>query len=161
MGLPRGYVLKPSGEVALDADEEVQEIIRLVFALFERRRSVSGVLRYLVNHDIRLPDRVCGVPHKGDVHWIRPSGRTLRDVLCNPLYAGAYVYGRRTYDGRLYQSGQPHSGKRLLRDPQSWRMPHRSARPAHIDWSALERNQEQIVANRTRRTGLPRCCSAG
>ena len=52
LGLPRGYVLKPSGEVALDPDEEVQEVIRLVFALFERRRSVSGVLRYLVDHDI-------------------------------------------------------------------------------------------------------------
>ena len=39
LGLPRGYVLKPSGEVALDPDEEVQEIIRLVFTLFERMRS--------------------------------------------------------------------------------------------------------------------------
>ena len=75
LGLPRGYVLKPSGEVALDPDEEVQEVIRLVFALFERRRSVSGVLRYLVDHDIRLPDRIRTGPNKGDVHWTRPSGR--------------------------------------------------------------------------------------
>src|SRR3712207_4706229 len=51
LGLPRGYVLKPSGEVALDPDEQVQEIIRLVFVLFEHRRSVCGVLRYLVDHD--------------------------------------------------------------------------------------------------------------
>ena len=99
LGLPRGYVLKPSGEVALDPDEEVQEIIRLVFTLFERRRSVSGILRYLVDHDIRLPDRIRRGPHKGDVHWTRPNGQTLRDMLRNPLYAGAYVYGRRTYDG--------------------------------------------------------------
>ncbi len=49
LGLPRGYVLKPSGEVALDPDEGVQRAIRLVFAVFERRRSVSGVLRYLVD----------------------------------------------------------------------------------------------------------------
>src|SRR5690242_12037138 len=47
LGLPRGFVLKPSGEVALDPDEEVQEVIRLVFAIFERRRSISGMLRYL------------------------------------------------------------------------------------------------------------------
>ncbi|WP_162866332.1 recombinase family protein [Microvirga tunisiensis] len=89
LGLPRGYVRKPSGEVALDPDEEVQEIIRLVFTLFERRRSVSGILRYLVDHDIRLPDRIRRGPHKGDVHWTRPNGQTLRDMLRNPLYAGA------------------------------------------------------------------------
>jgi DNA invertase Pin-like site-specific DNA recombinase len=156
LGLPRGYVLKPSGEVALDPDEEVQAILRLVFALFERRRSVSGVLRYLVDHDIRLPDRIRVGPHKGEVHWTRPSGQTLRDMLRNPLYAGAYVYGRRTYDGRLRRPGQPHSGKRILRDPQNWRVLHQGARPAYIDWDTFERNQEQMAANRTRYTGLPR-----
>jgi DNA invertase Pin-like site-specific DNA recombinase len=156
LGLPRGYVLKPSGEVTLDPDEEVQEIIRLVFALFERRRSVSGVLRYLVDHDIGLPDRIRRGPYKGDVHWTRPNGQTLRDMLRNPLYAGAYVYGRRTYDGRLRRPGQPHSGKRFLRDPKAWKVLHRGARPAYIDWDTFERNQEQMTANRARHTGLPR-----
>src|SRR5215216_2120711 len=33
--LPRGYVRRPSGEVALDPDAQVQAVIRLVFALFE------------------------------------------------------------------------------------------------------------------------------
>ena len=156
LGLPRGYVLKPSGEVALDPDEEVQEIIRLVFTLFERRRSVSGVLRYLVDHDIRLPDRIRRGPNKGDVHWTRPNGQTLRDMLRNPLYAGAYVYGRRTYERRLRRPGQPHSGKRFLRDPKAWKVLHRGARPAYIDWDTFERNQEQMAANRARHTGLPR-----
>jgi DNA invertase Pin-like site-specific DNA recombinase len=156
LGLPRGYVLKPSGEVALDPDEEVQEVIRLVFALFERRRSVSGVLRYLVDHDIRLPDRVRAGPDKGEVQWTRPSRPTLHDLLRNPIYTGAYVYGRRHYDGRLRRPGQPHSGRRFLRDPQSWMVLHRGALPAYIDWGTFEQNQAQMAANRTRYTGLPR-----
>src|SRR4051794_7375793 len=120
LGLPRGYVLKPSGEVALDPDEGVQQVIRLVFAIFERRRSVSGVLRYLVDHDIQLPDRIRAGPIKGDVRWNRPSRATLSDLLRHPAYAGAYVYGRRHYDGRLRVPGQPHSGRRFRRDPQTW-----------------------------------------
>ncbi|SES14573.1 Resolvase, N terminal domain [Sphingobium sp. YR768] len=44
MGLPRGYVLKPSGDVALDPDEGVQQAIRQVFAVFERRRSIMVYL---------------------------------------------------------------------------------------------------------------------
>lgn len=89
LGLPRGYVLKPSGEVALDPDEGVQRAIRLVFAVFERRRSVSGVLRYLVDHDLQLPDRVRSGPNKGDVCWNRPNRATLSDMLRHPAYAGA------------------------------------------------------------------------
>ncbi len=93
LGLPRGYVLKPSGEVALDPDEEVQRVIRLVFALFERRRSISGVLRYLVDYDIALPDRIRSGPEKGDVCWNRPNTATLGDMLRHPGYAGPMSSG--------------------------------------------------------------------
>src|SRR5690349_11362292 len=156
LGLPRGFVLKPSGEVALDPDEEVQEVIRLVFALFERRRSISGVLRYLVDHAIRLPDRARSGATKGDVHWTRPNRATLCDMLRHPAYAGAYVYGRRKHDSRLRLPGKPHSGRRFLRDPKAWMVLHQNAHPAYIDWTTYERNQAQMAANRTRYTGVPR-----
>src|SRR3954447_25351282 len=89
LGLPRGYVLKPSGEIALDPDEGVRQVIGLVFAVFERRRSVSRLLRYLVDHDIQLPDRVRAGPDKGEVRWNRPNRATLSDMLRHPAYAGA------------------------------------------------------------------------
>ena len=156
LGLPRGYVLKPSGEIALDPDEGVRQVIGLVFAVFERRRSVSGLLRYLVDHDIQLPDRVRAGPDKGEVRWNRPNRATLSDMLRHPAYAGAYVYGRRHHDGRLRLPGKPHSGRRFLRDPQRWTVLHRGALPAYIDWGTFEQNQEQMAANRTRYSGTPR-----
>ena len=155
-GLPRGYVLKPSGEVALDPDEGVQRAIRLVFAVFERRRSVSGVLRYLVDHDLQLPDRVRSGPNKGDVCWNRPNRATLSDMLRHPAYAGAYVFGRREYDGRRRLPGKPHSGRRFVRDPQKWLVLQQDAFPAYIDWNSYERNQQQMAINRSRHTGIPR-----
>jgi excisionase family DNA binding protein len=156
LGLPRGYVLKPSGEVALDPDEGVRQAIELVFAVFERRGSVSGVLRYLVDHDIQLPDRVRAGPNKGEVCWNRPNRATLADMLRHPAYAGAYVYGRRRHDARLRLPGKPHSGRRFQRDPQAWAVLHRGALPAYIAWDAYERNQEQMAANRTCYSGTPR-----
>ena len=131
-GLPRGFVLKPSGEVALDPADGVRQVIALVFAVFERRRSVSGVLRRLVDDDIQLPDRVRAGPRRGDVCWNRPSRATLADMLRHPAYAGAYVYGRRRHDTRLRRPGQPHSGRRILRDPQSWAVLQQGALPAYI-----------------------------
>src|SRR4051812_2017462 len=156
LGLPRGYVLKPSGEVALDPDEGVRQVIELVFAVFERRGSVSGVLRYLVDHDIRLPDRVRAGLRKGEVCWNRPNRATLADMLRHPAYAGAYVYGRRRHDARLRLPGKPHSGRRFQRDPQAWAVLHRGVLPAYIAWDAYERNQEQMAQNRTRYSGTPR-----
>ncbi|GLS33874.1 Site-specific DNA recombinase [Mesorhizobium albiziae] len=156
LGLPRGYVLKPSGDVALDPDEGVQRAIRLVFAVFERRRSISGVLRYLVDHDIQLPDRIRSGPNKGDVRWNRPNRATLSDMLRHPAYAGAYVFGRREYDARRRLAGKPHSGRYYLRDPQKWMVLHQDALPAYISWSSFERNQQQMAMNRTRHTGVPR-----
>ena len=34
--LPAGFVRRPSGEAALDPDEQAQAVIRLIFGLFER-----------------------------------------------------------------------------------------------------------------------------
>src|SRR5215211_4205221 len=118
MGLPRGFVMKPSGEVALDPDEEVQSTIRLVFAVFDRRRSVNGLPHYLVDHDIQLPDRIRTGARKGEVRWNRPNRDTLDDILRHPTYAGAYVYGQRNQEqmaaNRTRHGGVPRGGPALL-----------------------------------------------
>lgn len=156
MGLPRGYVLRPCGEVALDPDEQVRATVRLVFDVFERRRSAYGVLRYLVDHDIRLPDRVRSGPHKGEVCWTRPNHATVGDMLRHPAYAGAYVYGRRRMERRCQLLGKPHSGRRFIRAPEQWAVLHRDCWPAYIDWDSYTRNQAQMAANRAKRSGVPR-----
>ena len=43
--------------MVLDPDERVRDTIRLVFDVFARRGSIHGVLRYLIDHGIALPDR--------------------------------------------------------------------------------------------------------
>ena len=156
MGLPRGYVQRPSGEVALDPDEGVRAVIRLVFDVFERRRSIRGVLTYLVDHDIGLPDRVRSGPCKGEVRWNRPNHATVADMLHHPAYAGAYVYGRRRMERRAVLPGKPHSGRRFIRGPEGWAVLRRDTWPAYISWETYTRNQEQMAANRAEHDGVPR-----
>jgi DNA invertase Pin-like site-specific DNA recombinase len=153
--LPRGYVRRPSGEVALDPDEQVQATVRLVFSVFERRSSLNGVLRYLVAHDVPLPYRIRSGPAKGELEWHRPNRYTLAEMLGNPAYAGAYAYGRRSLERTHQQPGRPATGRRpavlgqggvLLKD--RW--------PAYISWQAYERNVAQIMANRSQHAGVAR-----
>lgn len=95
---PIGYIRRPSGEIAFDPDEQVQQVVRLVFRKFEELGTLNGVLRYLVRHDIQLGVRVRVGRNKGDLEWHRPNRMTLQNLLKNPAYAGAYAYGRRQID---------------------------------------------------------------
>jgi DNA invertase Pin-like site-specific DNA recombinase len=94
--LPRGYVRSRGGEIVLDDDEQVRTTVQLVFDTFERYRSVHAVLRYFVAHDLHLPCRANEVTKKGELEWHRPSRTALAGILKNPIYAGAYIYGRHT-----------------------------------------------------------------
>jgi len=157
--LPMGYLRRPSGEVALDPDEQAQSVIRLVFALFERIRTVSGVLRYLVENDIKMPVRLAGGPGKGELQWRRPSRASLGDLFGNPIYAGVYVYGVRPIDRRRHKPGRPSSGRRPPR-PENAEVFLPDRLPAYIGWEQFERNQQQIRANRTSERGPVRAGAA-
>jgi DNA invertase Pin-like site-specific DNA recombinase len=89
--VPMGYLRRPSGEVVKDPDAQAQAVIERLFAQFERERTLHGVLRYLVVHDIRLPYREASGPNKGELTWRRPHRVTLSHLLHHPAYAGAYV----------------------------------------------------------------------
>jgi DNA invertase Pin-like site-specific DNA recombinase len=153
--LPRGYLKGTSGEVVLDPDERVRDTIRLVFDVFARRGSVHGVLRYLIDHGIALPDRDRRGPARGEVVWRRPHRGAILNLLTSPTYAGAYVFGRRQAGGpgvgtRRCRAGQP------SRDPADWRVLLPDRWPAYISWSTYEENQTRLDANRSKHKGVPR-----
>ena len=157
--VPMGYLRRPSGEVVLDPDEQAQATIRLVFDLFERLRTIGKVLRYLVEHDIRLPVRARGGARKDELEWRRPSRPTLQNLFANPTYAGAYVYGVRSIDRRRQKAGRPGTGRRSLRAEEAEVfLPDRM--PAYITWDQYQRNQTQLQSNRAAWGGAPRSGSA-
>jgi hypothetical protein len=149
--LPRGYVRGRTGEIVFDSDDQVQATVRLVFDTFERRRTINGVLSYLVAHNIQLPFRVRSGAAKGELEWHAPNRHTLSEMLRSPLYAGAYAYGRRG-DRRGKAPGQRGTDQPvaettiLLRDRL----------PAYISWETYERNLQQVAANRSAHRGIPR-----
>jgi DNA invertase Pin-like site-specific DNA recombinase len=157
--LPMGYLRRPSGEVAFDPDEQAQGVIRMVFELFQRFRTVSGVLRYLVEHDIKMPARIAGGPAKGELEWRRPSRPTLGNLFSNPIYAGVYVYGVRPIDRRRQKPGRPGTGRRPPR-PEEAEVFLPDRMPAYISWEQFQRNQQQIRSNRPSELGPVRAGSA-
>ncbi len=147
--LPVGYVRRPSGEVALDPDEQVQAVVRVIFHQFEELGTLNAVLRYLVRHQIQLGVRLREGPNRGDLVWRRPNRQTLQNLLHNPLYAGAYAYGRRQIDPRRKQPGRRSTG-RVVQPDDHWFVLIQDQCPAYIRWDEYTRNVARLGANRAR-----------
>lgn len=159
IALPVGYVARPSGEITKDPDEQVQSIIQLIFELFNKLLTVNAVLRYLVEHKIRMPHRETSGLKKGELDWRRPNNSTLASILHHPIYAGAYVYGRQLVDSRKKKPGRRGTGRVRVKQ-EDWAVLIKDKIPTYITWDQYERNQRQIAANSTRSTGAPRQGSA-
>jgi hypothetical protein len=145
---PLGYVRGPSGEMALDPDEQVQAVVRLIFDKFAELGSVRQVVRYLVRNGILLPVRTRHGPDRGRLEWHTPIPATVYNILTHPMYAGAYCYGRSRTDPRRKVPGRRHSGRvRLPRD--QWQVLLRDQLPAYISWDQLQANRERLRQNRS------------
>lgn len=149
IALPVGYWRHPWGEAVVDPDEQVQSVVRLVFAKFAELGSVQGVVRFLVEHGIQLGIRARSGPDKGEIVWKRPARATITGMVNSPIYAGVYVYGRRLTDrtGVRAADGPGGSRRRTARREEhlAW---IEDALPAYISLAQHEANLVRLKANR-------------
>jgi len=155
--LPVGYVRLPNDEVALDPDEQVQATIRLVFDKFDEIGTAMLLLRYLRDHDIRLPFRVKTGLNKGQIEWRPARYSTLSYMLKNPTYAGTYTHGRYQQDPCRAVIGDASSG-RFLAPIEDWKVTIHDKFPAYITWDRYVANRKRLEENRAKfdTPGVPR-----
>ena len=150
---PIGYVKDPDGGFQLDPDEQVQTVVRLIFDQFERQGTASGLLRWLVQHDIQMPVRPHQRKDRGQLQWRRPNRVTLQSMLHHPIYAGYYRFGHRAVDPRKKVPGRPQSG-RTLQAPNDCLVLLPDHVPAYISQDRFWANQERLEQNRARADSL-------
>jgi len=157
--LPAGLIHNRDGSVTFNPDEEVQERLRLVFAKFRELRSAKAVMRYLRHGNLLLPVRPLHGPAPHDVVWRPADSARVIQILKNPAYAGAYVYGRRRPDPLRRQPGSERIGSVAVA-PEEWSICLKDAHPAYLDWDEFMANRRQLADNVARydvgRPGAPR-----
>jgi DNA invertase Pin-like site-specific DNA recombinase len=149
---PSGYEWdETSFRFRMDPDEQVQRIIRLVFERFRLDGSAYAVMRYLAGQGLKLPAR--NIPTR-ELRWMPPRHSFILSILHNPVYAGAYVFGRREertalVDGELRR-------RRVTMLPQEmWKACIPDRHPAYISWDEYMANQRKLNENRTNRSQAP------
>ena len=144
---PTGYIQDADGTIQLDPDEQVQQVIRLIFRKFDELGTLHALLRYLVEQQIQLGVRERTRAGGGRLMWRRPNRMTLQNLLHNPIYAGVYAYGRRQVDPRKKLAGRSSTGRVTL-PPEQWHVLLRDHVPAYISWEQYQAHVARMGANR-------------
>src|SRR5437660_3938773 len=154
LSLPIGLVRDAIGKVRKDPNREIQDRLDLIFTTFLRLRSASKVLQFLNAQDLCLPRR----DRFRDVTWKKPTVAAILQILKNPAYAGAFVYGK-TRSIRKDPASAHTQEVRLPMD--QWKIRVNDVYPAYIAWETFEQIQQMLVDNyaaydRNKSRGVPR-----
>ncbi|WP_247838095.1 recombinase family protein [Bradyrhizobium sp. 200] len=148
LGVAAGYVRIGRDRIEKDPDQRVQDAIRLVFAKFAELQSVRQVHVWLRDEGIALPVASHSAADGHGVVWRLPLYNTVHNVLTNPVYAGAYAFGR-TVSKVSVENGRKRVKRGLRRPLAEWDVLLTDQHEGYISWSEFERNQQVIADNAT------------
>jgi excisionase family DNA binding protein len=140
-----GFRWNESGKMEMDPDRRTQDSIHLVFDKFTELGSVRQVFLWFRREKITLPVLPRG---RGERHlvWKAPVYNTILAMLTNPIYAGAYAFGKTEVRTRIME-GQAHKTAGHHKPFAEWTVLIRDHHAGYISWEQYERNQAMIAAN--------------
>lgn len=143
-GLPVGFVWGDSdGEVLFHPDAAVTGAIRSVFERFAEYGSARRV--WLWFRSEKLPFPLQAGP-KGQIRWVTPTYTAIHHILTNPVYAGAYAYGKTRCERYVDEHGTVK--KRIRHLPISqWPVLIPNHHPGFIDWETFQANRARLNSN--------------
>jgi DNA invertase Pin-like site-specific DNA recombinase len=143
-GLPVGFVWgEQDGEVRFHPDQAVTGAIRTAFERFAELGSARKVWLWFRSENLPLPLQQGG---RGEVRWVAPTYTAIHRILTNPVYAGAYVYGKTKHEPYLDPEGNLKKRTRHL-PMGEWAVLLPDHHPGFIDWATYQANQERIDSN--------------
>jgi excisionase family DNA binding protein len=155
--LPVGFRWAATGKIEIDPDRRVQEALRLVFAKMTELGSMRQVLLWFRREKMCLPfiDRPAE-----KVVWKLPVYNTIIHLLRNPMYAGAYVFGKTEARIKVV-NGRAHKTCGHFKPLPAWTVLIRDHHPSYISWEQFERNQDMITANSNMKSRMLRRAGRG
>ena len=143
-GLPVGLIWgEGDGEVLLHPDEAIRGAIAVIFERFAELGSARQVWLWLRREGVRFPLQRFPA---GEVRWVEPSYHQVHSVLTNPVYAGAYAYGKTRRERYVDERGVPRTRIRHL-PREEWEVLIWEHHAGFIDRETFERNQARIATN--------------
>jgi len=143
-GLPVGFVWgEADGEVLIHPDAAVSGAVRAVFDRFAEFGSARRVWLWFRGERLSFPLRTQA---RASIRWIAPTYTAIHAVLTNPVYAGAYAYGKSRTEQFVDEQGLIRKRIRMLPRSQ-WAVLIPGHHEGYIDWPTFEANQQRLGTN--------------
>lgn len=143
--VPIGFVKAPDDRVEKNSDSRVREAIELIFRKFAELGSAQQVYLSLSAHQIQLPV-ARGREAEQEIVWQPARYHAVLSVLKNPMYAGAYTYGRTRRTVRI-EEGRKKVARQLRRKQTDWAVLIQDHHEGYITWDVYQSNQALIAHN--------------
>ena len=140
-----GYVKVRHDRIARDPDLRIREALGLVFRKFAEFQSMRQVHLWLRQEQVLLPS-VEATEDGRRIVWKLPVYNTVRALLTNPIYGGAYAFGR-TASRVTVENGRKRISRGHRRDREEWDVLIVDHHEGYIPWAEFERNQRLIADN--------------
>src|ERR1700729_2926040 len=137
---PVGFV-KVGDRYEKDPDRRVQEAITLVFDKVQELGSARQALCWFHEHDLDLPVK----QNNGDTTWRRPNYGTIHRMIDNPIYGGAYAYGKTAAASGYSADGVSVKMRRKARTDWLALMPN--AHEGYVSWERAEAIRKMVSSN--------------
>jgi DNA invertase Pin-like site-specific DNA recombinase len=147
LGVAAGYVKIGRDRIEKNPDNRVQDALRLVFTKFAELQSARQVHIWLREEGIELPAK----SREGETHgvvWRLPAYNIVHNILTNPIYAGAYAFGR-TKSRVSVEGGRKRIRRGVQKPMAEWDVLIKDHHAAYITWDEFERNLQVIANNAT------------
>jgi DNA invertase Pin-like site-specific DNA recombinase len=136
-----GYVKTEEEHWEKDPDRRVQQAILSVFGKFLELGTVRQTLLWFLEHGLQLPVYT----QQGETCWKRPTYATIYRILTNPIYGGAYAYGK-TEHTLHYENGEPRRGARR-KPKEQWLALIPNSHEGYVSWEQHQQIRQAISEN--------------
>lgn len=150
--LPVGFCWSHDGKVEIDPDTRVREAITLAFRKMDELGSVRQVVLWFIEEKLSFPSAVHDEFGQKTV-WKLPIYSAFHSVITNPMYAGAYGFGKTEQRTRV-EDGRARKTDGHRKPLQDWTVLLRDHHPGYITWEQFERNQQRLVENAHMKSGV-------